>query len=192
MYMVDEESQRSRGKYVQEKVERPGLKSGDTLPVIVFEALKDQDGNPAEMSKIEKGYDGEVLIVYADPRRMTDETKLVLEELTKIPLKDLKVSIAAVNCDDCNDIRKYLKKNKRVTFSLLSDSDKRFMDALKCRSKNFLSSALLLLDPSSGKILRIWYENDFDAFTTKDLLNDEIKNYRLNPEQFLRRQIGIQ
>ena len=53
----------------------------------------------------------EVSIVFADPRRMTEETKIVISELKKVPQKDLRVSLIVINCDDSGDLRKFLKKN---------------------------------------------------------------------------------
>ena len=64
---------------------------------------------------------------------MTDECKLVISEFKKIPIKELGVSIAVINCDDSNDHRKYLKKNSNTMFTLLSDPKKVLMDASKCR-----------------------------------------------------------
>lgn len=65
------------------------------------------------------------------------------------------------------------------------------MDVLKCRTKSRLSSALVIIDVASSKILRILYENDFDAFATKDTIVKEIQLYRKNPKSYIQSQIGI-
>ena len=52
-------------------------------------------------------------------------------------------------------------------------------------------SCLMMLDVKSEKVLKVWYENDWDAFTTKDLLVEEIKLYRDNPVSYIQSQIGI-
>jgi len=54
-----------------------------------------------------------------------------------------------------------------------------------------LASALFILDVSTGTILKIWYENEFDAFAANDLVVDEVKNYRKDPDGYRKRQIGI-
>ena len=102
----------------------------------------------------------------------------------------MKIAAAAINCDDVNDHRKFVKKN---TFSctLLSDPNKLFMDAVKSRTSRRIAASLLMLDVKTGKVLKVWYENDWDAFSTKDLLVSEIKSYRSNPVAYVQMQIGI-
>lgn len=51
---------------------------------------------------------------------MTDEFKIILNQFSRLPLISLKVASCAINCDDTNDHRKYVKKNK-LTCTLLSD-----------------------------------------------------------------------
>jgi hypothetical protein len=65
------------------------------------------------------------------------------------------------------------------------------MDAVKCRFQGRLGAALVLLDVKSERVLKVWYENEWDAVTTKDLLVDEIKQYRANPVGYVQSQIGI-
>ena len=55
---------------------------------------------------------------------MTDEFKVILSQFNKLPLASLKVGTAAVNCDDTNDHRKYVKKNV-LTCTLLNDPSKK-------------------------------------------------------------------
>jgi peroxiredoxin len=106
-------------------------------------------------------------------------------------LKELAISLAVVNCDDFNDHRKFLKKNTGLLFPLLADPSKCMMDSIKCRASKRLVSALLLLEVSTGKVIKVWYENDWDALTTKDLLVDEMKVYRKNPVSYAQSQIGL-
>ena len=65
------------------------------------------------------------------------------------------------------------------------------MDFLKCRANKRIMSALLIVDLKSRKILKIWYENDWDPLTTKDLIVEEIESYRSSPQQYIQSQIGI-
>jgi hypothetical protein len=66
-----------------------------------------------------------------------------------------------------------------------------FMDVVKCRAQGRLSASLVLLDVKSERVLKVWYENDWDAVTTKDLLVDEVEQYRANPTGYVQSQIGI-
>lgn len=122
---------------------------------------------------------------------MTSECRIIISEFKKVPLKDLALSLAVINCDDFNDHRKFLKKNSGLSFPLLSDPSKAMMDVAKCRANKRIASALMLLEMKTGKVIKIWYENDWDALTTKDLLIDELKQYRKNPIEYLQNQIGL-
>jgi peroxiredoxin len=122
---------------------------------------------------------------------MTSECRTIISEFKKIPVRDLSLSLAVINCDDFNDHRKFMKKNSGLSFALLSDPSKAMMDSTKCRANKRLASALMFIEKLTGKIIKIWYENDWDALTTKDLLVDEVKLYRKNPTQYLQNQIGL-
>ena len=65
------------------------------------------------------------------------------------------------------------------------------MDYVKCRANKRLSSTLFLLDVVNSQILKVWYEEDWDILTTKDLIEEEIREYRKNPQQYFENQIGI-
>ena len=41
------------------------------------------------------------------------------------------------------------------------------MDLTKCRTTSRLKSALLLVEAATGKVLKVWYEPDWDPQTTK-------------------------
>ena len=43
----------------------------------------------------------------------------------------------------------------------------RFMDGVKARLPGRLAACLLILDVRTDKVLKVWYENDWDAFSTK-------------------------
>ena len=62
---------------------------------------------------------------------------------------------------------------------------------MKCKTSMSLASALILLNVKTEKVLKVWYENDWDAFTTKDMIVEEVKLYRKNPVQYTQTQIGI-
>lgn len=169
-------------------IDHEGMKSGDMLPLKIWDILLDAQGQGINQGKIAQGMD--VVVVYADPRRMNDEFKLVLSEFQKIPATTLRVGMLGVNCDDHNDLRKYLKKNP-VRFPLLADPSKQFMDLTKCRAKGRLSAALMLVEVRNNRVLKVWYENDWDVICTKDLVTDEIREYRANPVGYVQGQIGI-
>jgi len=65
------------------------------------------------------------------------------------------------------------------------------MGELKCRTDGRLSSLLLLLDPIRQSVLKVWYEGSWDVLQTKDLVMEEIQEYRANPRSYLQSQIGI-
>jgi hypothetical protein len=55
-----------------------------------------------------------------------DEFKIVLNQFNRLPLMSLKVASCAINCDDTNDHRKYVKKNK-LSCTLLSDPSRQVL-----------------------------------------------------------------
>ena len=65
------------------------------------------------------------------------------------------------------------------------------MKGTKCKSEGRLASSLFLLNARDNKILKIWYEDDWDVLTTTELLTDEINLYRYNPVGYVQRQIGL-
>lgn len=172
-----------------------GLYSGDTVRVDLWGVLKDSEGQEYSAQKftvpLTMGED--IAVVFADPRRMNDEFKTVLIQFSMVPKTSLKIKLLAVNCDDSNDQRKFVKKNALLAGAckLLCDPSKKFMDTVKCRAPGRLSSSLLIIDTKTGKIIKVWYENDWDTITTKDMIADEIKAYRTNPVSYMQSQIGI-
>ena len=177
-------SKNSRMVFMQEE-----LKSGDQLPPGVWASVFNSAGEASSFTCVAKVAD--VVVLVADPRRGNDEFRLLMSELNKVPKATLGVETVAMNCDDWNDHRNYLKKNS-VTFSLLADPKKEFMSQLKCTGQNRLSMALVLLEASSSRVLKIWYENDWDTFNTKDLIVDEMTALRKDPRGYMESQIGIQ
>jgi len=169
--------------------EHEGLSSGDILPEALWEKLVNVEGEAFKFSKLHKSV-CDVVVVYVDPRRMNAEFELIGDEFMKVPCASLKVAAAMINLDDSNDHRKWLKKNT-VRYTLLTDPSKKFVDALKCRAKKRIMAGLFLIDVASCSVLKCWYQNDWDAFTTKDLIVEEITSYRQNPRQYIQSQIGI-
>eukprot|EP01035_Chromulina_nebulosa_P018160 gene18160-23817_t len=101
-----------------------GIDSGEVIPKRFFESLLDSEGLPFKYEKLRKTLDTTITVIYADPRRMTEDYKIVLSEFNKIPTATYKLSTIAINCDDPNDIRKYLKKSSSTTIPLLCDTTK--------------------------------------------------------------------
>jgi len=54
-----------------------------------------------------------------------------------------------------------------------------------------MMSALFLIEAESCKVLRVWYENDWDLLSTKDLVVEEVASYRAGPRAYLEAQIGV-
>jgi hypothetical protein len=81
------------------------------LFTVVWSKLLDHEGKQCSYSDIHKDVN-DLILFYADPRRMTDEFKLVLSQFDRIPNRSqLRVATVLINCDDVNDHRKFKKKN---------------------------------------------------------------------------------
>ena len=52
-----------------------GLMAGDAVPAAVWEGLVDPEGNAYKFTRLHKDQ-ADVVVLYADPRRMTDEFKV--------------------------------------------------------------------------------------------------------------------
>ena len=102
-------------------IQHEGLNSGETIPLSSWTALVDADGQAYNISAISKLND--VVVLFADPRRMTSSFRAILDQFKKLPVIALKVSIATVNLDDPNDVRKFLKKNS-LPFPFLCNPSK--------------------------------------------------------------------
>lgn len=173
--------------------EHKGLSSGARINPDVWSKLLDHEGKQCSYSDIHKDVN-DVILFYADPRRMTDEFKLVLSQFDRIPNRSqLRAATVLINCDDVNDHRKFKKKNSTGGQSslLLSDPQRAVMDAMRCKADKRLLSCMGMLDVSRGSLLKVWYEGDWDPVTTRDLLVEEISSYRANPSQFVQSQIGL-
>ena len=79
--------------------EHDGLESGEYLGDDFWNLLIDTEGAPFVFSKLHRE-SVDVVVVYADPRRMTDQFKTILNEFNKVPQSNLNIAIAAINCDD--------------------------------------------------------------------------------------------
>ena len=146
---------------------------------------------PFSLSRVSKGNELDVVIVYADPRRNNEEFELTLEQLAKVPASSLKVGVLAVNMDDAADQRKWLKRNPLPPhMTLACDPSKRLMESLKAKARGRLSSVLLLLETKTNRVLKIFY-GGYDVFSTADLLVEELREYRRDPKSFIQSQIGV-
>eukprot|EP01036_Dinobryon_divergens_P031814 gene31814-41289_t len=179
------------------------------LSTVFKTSLRDASSNTNP--SVPQGPRRDIIVIYVDPRRMNDEFKTILKEFGRLPTKllsnintntngntDVNAAVSrllAVNCDDSADQRKFLKKNAGLLSggltSIMSDPTKQFMDLTKCRTSSRLKSALFLVEAATGKVLKVWYEPDWDPLTTKDLLVEEITLYRQNPRFYLQSQLGI-
>ena len=99
---------RSLSKKSVTPVDHNGLYSGDLIPADTWTNLVDARYEKVDFNILRKGVD--VIVLYADPRRMSDGCKAVTDQFRKLPLSTLKMQAVVVSCDDSNDIRKYLKK----------------------------------------------------------------------------------
>lgn len=148
-------------------VQHDGLEAGDMIPRGIWDFVVDSENKPFKYSRVQHIVN-DLVVVFADPRRMTEDFKTILEEFKRIPASTLKISLLAINCDVSNDHRKYLKKGSTtMAFPMLTDPSKKLMDELRCRGANRICSALCIMEISTGTIQKIWYENDWDPFTTR-------------------------
>lgn len=173
--------------------EHKGLSSGARINPGIWSKLLDHEGKQCSYSDIHKDVN-DLILFYADPRRMTDEFKLMLSQFDRIPNRSqLRVATVLINCDDVNDHRKFKKKNPAGGQSslLLSDPQRAVMDAMRCKADKRLMSCMGMLDVTRGSLLKVWYEGDWDPVTTRDLLVEEVSSYRANPSQFVQSQIGL-
>ena len=116
--------------------------SGAVLPSEMWTCLVDPQGlkNNQGFSRIHKDQ-VDLVVLYADPRRSTDEFRVVSSEFNKLPLKTLGAVCTVVNVDDSNDHRKLLKKLTGLPqYSLFSDPTKGVMDLLRCRGAKRVTS----------------------------------------------------
>ena len=104
--------------------EHDGLKSGDLIPPYAWTWLKDSNGSAVDFSRAHKN-SSDIVVLIADPRRMTNEYRLILEQFKQIPKSVLKVELAGVNCDDFNDLKKLSKKSTNPSYAIFSDTSKK-------------------------------------------------------------------
>ena len=104
--------------------EHDGLRPGDLIPPYAWSWLKDSNGSKADFSQAHKN-SSDIVVLISDPRRMNNEYKLVLDQFNKIPKAKLKVELAAVNCDDFNDLKKLTKKMTYTSYTVFSDTSKK-------------------------------------------------------------------
>ena len=105
-----------------------GLSSGDILAPSIWASLKlANETQLASFGGLMRSPGSSLLLLYEDPRRMTDETRVVLRQLANIPHQTMGLSLVAVNCDDCADLRKFIKKANYPTtgVTMLADTTKK-------------------------------------------------------------------
>lgn len=172
--------------------EHDGLYSGDAISEYSWDTLLNHQGMPMNFEKVHQ-FKHDILVLYVDPRRMTEDFKIMLQQLGQVPGNSLQAGLVAVNCDDWNDHRKFAKKGNGLpqSVSLLNDPKRILVDEVRCKTDMGMQSALILMDVESCQVLKVWYQNDWDVFTTRDLITDEIKMYRQDPREYMEAQIGL-
>lgn len=191
--------------------EHEGLMAGSVIKGGVWGNLIQPDGQPTRFSRIHKD-SVDLVLLYACPRRSNDEFRTVLNEFSKLPLTKMRMAAVAVSTDSSNDHRKMLKRGGgNPPYSVLSDSTGILMEALKCKQPGRSMSALLILalnkpqpvDPwkegdakriakdVDATIIRVLYQGGWDAYTTKDVVQEEVEEYRKNPAAYMQRQVGL-
>jgi hypothetical protein len=123
----------------------PGLETGDIISKVQWSLLTDSNEKAYDVGRLEQlaGYN-DIMIIYADPRRMNDDFRSVLgnnnidtlviissltlsieiDELKKLPFQAMKASMVAINCADATDNRKFQKKSS-ITIPMLIDPTKK-------------------------------------------------------------------
>lgn len=121
-YTLDSASARSSKGSELPRENLVGLKPGSIINSDLWNSLLDSNGDTFKYVKLHKEFSN-IGIILCDPRRMNDQFKTILTELNKIPLIqfDKNLVVAAVNCDDFNDHRKFIKKNIEIKMPMLSD-----------------------------------------------------------------------
>lgn len=191
--------------------EHEGLMAGSVIKGGVWGNLIQPDGQPTRFSRIHKD-SVDLVALYASPRRSNEEFRTVLNEFSKLPLTKMRMAAVAVSTDDSNDHRKMLKRiGGNPPYSVLSDSTGILMEALKCKQPGRSVSALLILAlnkaqpvdtwrEQDGKriakdvdatIIRVLYQGSWDAYTTKDVVQEEVEEYRKDPASYMQRQVGL-
>lgn len=103
-----------RGKYSEAPEQHDGLYSGEVIKRSAWSKLVNHLGNATTFLQIHKNL-VDVVVVYVDPHRLSDEFSSIVGQLDKLPRKALKVATVAVSFDEPNQLRKLLKKNNYVT-----------------------------------------------------------------------------
>lgn len=103
-----------RGKYSEAPEQHDGLYSGEVIKRSAWSKLVNHLGNATTFQQIHRNQ-VDVVVVYVDPHRLSDEFSSIVGQLDKLPRKALKVATVAVSFDEPNQLRKLLKKNNYVT-----------------------------------------------------------------------------
>lgn len=112
------------GKYQEvTEVDEDGLLTGDVVSASAWSQLVDSSEKPFTYRMIHKDM-SDILVFFADPRRLNADFQTVLKELERIPRSSLDIATVAITCADPNDVRKMLKKAARVTPVLIDTNRK--------------------------------------------------------------------
>ena len=152
-----------------------GLVVGEKLPDEIWDNLLTAAGDKFKYSFFDATT--KVLLVYVDPRAFSYRTKIVTEEFQKLSTILKSCTLAIVTCDSPSDLKKMTKKKKESNLLLLlSNPNKNFMTAVKCKTKDKLLSMLMMVDFRSRQVLRIWYEDMWEVEETHELLLDQFED----------------
>jgi hypothetical protein len=86
------------------EVVRDGLEPGSPLQLSDFSGLRTSNGSFIDMTTI-LGPNCDLLLVYANPRRLTEDFKVVVKKLSQVPAQTLGIASMAVSCDDPGKFR---------------------------------------------------------------------------------------
>lgn len=159
------------------KQEHQGLVVGDVIPVEIWGYLRDNEGKEYKFSRLRKAIFN-YAVIYVDPRRSSGHTSEVINEFKKIPRDELGISLTIVTPDNPTDHRKLVKKNKIDWCVILSDSEKKLSETVRCRAAEKLLSVLLILDTKTGSVLGIWYEEckEWETSTTGEFVTETVRS----------------
>ena len=73
-------------------------------------------------------------VVFVNPRRSSAQTMDVIKEFKMIPQEQLGISLSIVTPDDSSEHRKLIKKLKSDWCVMLSDPEKKFIEAVRCHA----------------------------------------------------------
>ena len=157
--------------------EHVGLVAGDIISEEIWGCLRNTEGKVRKFSRMRKAI-CDYAVVFVDPRRSSAQTMDVIKEFKMIPQEELSISLSIITPDDSSEHRKLIKKLKSDWCVMLSDPEKKFIEAVRCHAVQKLLSVLLILDAKTGSILGIWYEGcvEWETDTLSDFVTETIQH----------------